>query len=486
MTEHTQQYNVLLAVPNIQLGELYSHALTESGHSVTTVNSAEEARAHLRSGPHDLAILAAAFDDEAGNRLAYDAMESPGKPEVIVLVQHPQIDEAVALAKAGAFDYLPLPVLASHLADLVLKAGSLATSRRHDTRAQSDFDEFMRAFLVSSVPAVQEMAILCRMVASRADACAVIVGEPGSGTNLVSRTIHWLSPQLHGPLVTANLVDAVPEALEDQLFGSAFPRREGMLTAATGGTLLLQELPGLPHSLQPRLLEVLETGTIRHEYGGGDWPFRARVLATAQPQIETLVAQNQFDSGLYYRLASIKVVVPPLRERPADIPRIAETILAQVAVDSGRLSLRLSGGALGDLVRHNWPGNLRELRNLLTRVALLCPNDAVTQDDLQRVAGSTWSARPSARTGSAYPPSSRSGTTRRSSAPAPMRGSGIVPANLDEPARAEVERIESALMASDGHRERAAAMLGMSRTTLWTRMCVLGIDHERFQRAKAQ
>ncbi len=482
MTGSTQQYNVLLVATAAYLDETWSPSLTGAGHSVATVFCVDEARARLRSETFDVVVVDADVDGGLGSRLASDLLRQSPRPEVILFAQRPKLDEAVALAKAGAFDYVAAPLSATQLVELVGKAGDLAATRQAQSGSQGGFDDFMRAFLVSSVPAVQEMASQCRMLAGRPEGAALVVGETGSGKRLVSRVIHWLGAHAQGPLISVNLVDAAPEDLEDRLFGTGTVGKEGLLLAATGGSLLLHEIGDLPATLQPRLYDVLESGVLVGSNGGPGRPVRTRVIATTSMDLEVQVDRDRFHAGLYFRLASVTVRVPPLRERAADIPRIAEAILAQVAADAGRPELRLSSAAMSELVRHRWPGNLREMRNVLTRIALLSPADLITPEELQRAGGTTWSHR---TTSSGSQAAVRPQGTRRTSSTQVPRVSGIVQANLDEAARAERDRIEAALAAAEGHRERAAALLGMSRTTLWTRMCVLGIDHECFRKNRA-
>jgi DNA-binding NtrC family response regulator len=483
MSGTTPQFNVLLVATAAHLDETWSPTLTGEGHSVSSVFCVDEARARLRMERFDVVVVDVSVDGGLGARLAHDLLGESSRPEVILVAVRPKLDDAVALAKAGAFDYVAAPLSAVQLAEMVRKAGQIAASRRDTSRSQGEFDDFMRAFLVSSVPAVQEMASTCRMISARPESSALVVGETGSGKNLVSRVIHWLSPQAQGPMIALNLVDATDD-LEDRLFGSSITGKDGLLLAATGGSLLLHEIGELPARLQPRLYDVLDSGVLVNDLGGPGRPVRTRLIATTTSDLEALVDREAFHGGLYFRLASVTVRVPPLRERAADVPRIAEAILAQVASDAGRPELRLSAAAVKQLVRYNWPGNLREMRNMLTRIALLCANDLVGPEDLMRAGGSSWPQRSATGTSSGTLSAVRVPGSRRTSSTQVPRVSGVVEANLDEPARAERERIEVALQAAEGHRERAAALLGMSRTTLWTRMCVLGIEPERYRRNK--
>lgn len=479
LTHHLQ---ILLVMADPKTADGVSAAMTSAGHSVSTVFSALEAKASIRRDAFDVMVTDAALEQSSdGVALAEEILAQPVHPQVIVLATKPDIQDAVALTKAGALDYQSYPISQEKLRS-VIEAATPASDLEDE---EEGFDDFLRAFMVSSVPAVQEMAALCRTVASKADATALIIGETGAGKGVVSRIIHWLSPQSRAPLVRINLVDIEPDSVERKLFGTG-SGEDGLLATARNGTLLIREFSEIAPELQTKLETLIETRNYRPIGGDTDQRFEGRLIATSTMTVEELVDEALVDPGLAYRLASVSIHVPPLRERMDDLTRITDAVLAQVASDASRPGLQLTSGARQLVLEHPWVGNLRELRNVLTRIALLCPNDEIDSDDLARALGfPSAESRRSHRSGIR----TRIRSTRRpnnSSVPVP-RISGLIAAALDESARAERERIEAALEAADGHRERAAAVLGMSRTTLWTRMRMLGIDYDRFHpRAKAQ
>ena len=483
MSRSSRHLQIVLVMEHAKEAVSFSLALTTAGHNVSTVLSLEEARAALRRDTFDAVVTDAMLErPRDGVAFAEEVLGSPSRPEVIVLARKPDVKEAVALVKAGAHEYETYPLSPDKLVGMVESACATLEGSDDD---EDGFDDFLRAFMVSSVPAVQEMSAICRTVASKADATALIVGETGSGKGVVSRIVHWLSAQSRAPLVRINLVDVAPEDIEQKLFGT-IDGEDGLLAAARGGTLLLREFSEIQPAMQSKLQTLLETRTYRPVEGVSDLRFQGRILATSIVGADDLVSQYMLDPGLAYRIGTVTIRVPPLRERIDDLPRITDAVLAQVASDASRPGLHLSPGARQLLFEHPWVGNLRELRNVLTRLALLCANDEIDADDLARALGF-----PSAESRRSHKSGVRSrvrGNTnprrpRNSSVPVP-RISGLIAAALDEPARAERERIEAALEATDGHRERAAAVLGMSRTTLWTRMRMLGIDYDRFHRPK--
>ncbi len=481
MSGRPNPLQIALVMDDPTTADAFSNALTSAGHTVSSVFSASEARTTLQRDVFDLLITDATLEgSDEGAALAEEVLAWPARPEVIVLAVKPDVKRAVALIKAGAKEYEPYPVSLERLLEMVNKTCDTLVNEVES----EGFNEFLRAFMVSSVPEVQEMAALCRTVASKSDATALIVGEAGAGKGVVSRIIHWLSPQSRSPLVRINMVDVDPSDVERKLFGT-YRGNDGLLAAANRGTLLLREISDTRPEVQRKLRTLLESRTYRPVGVSHKVTFRGRLLATSSVGADELVRDLGFESGLAYRLGTVSIRVPPLRERIEDLPRISEAVLAQVASDASRPGLRLSTGASQLLFEHPWAGNLREVRNVFTRLALLCPSDEIDADNLAKALGFP-SAESRRIHKSGVRARVRSGSTRRprnSSFPVP-RVSGLITAALDEPARAERERIEAALEATDGHRERAAAILGMSRTTLWTRMRMLGIDYGRFRRPK--
>jgi DNA-binding NtrC family response regulator len=483
------RYGVLIGIADPHIARLYSEALRAAGHAVRTVDSPADAASTLAREHCDVVLVDTTLGGRpAGLNLAHEILKDTRHPEVIVVSSFPNVSHAVAVAKAGAFDYLSAPVSVEHVVTVVADAGKLSRSRRNGTR-DKQLDGVAGAFLVSNVPAVQEMAALVRNAAASADSHAMVVGESGSGKDIVARLIHSLSAQSRAPLVIVNLVDVGPEQLEERLFGTAEAdgsfqegpsQRHGSFAVARGGTLVLRELSELPVELQPPVLQVLESRSFRPIRAASAVPFHARVIATTDRDTAALVNESALHPALFYRLANVTIRVPPLRERAADIPRLARAIMEQVASDAGRPGMVLGADAVSTLADYSWPGNLRELRNVLTRLALLSEDDLV---DAPAITGIIGTAGPRESGVLRLPRSSR--RAKASSLPAP-KISGIIAAALDEPSRLERERIEEALALCEGHRERAADSLGMSRTTLWTRMRLLGVDSERFRKRRAR
>lgn len=299
-------------------------------------------------------------------------------------------------------------------------------------------------------PAMMDFARL----AARSSCPVLLNGETGSGKTYLAKLIHHLSSRSRGPLVRVNCA-AIPEGLfEGEMFGhvrgaftDAREARAGVFEAATGGTLFLDELGELPLHVQPKLLTVLEESTVRRLGSTRSIPVDVRIVAASNCGLAAMVADRRFRGDLYYRCAVLEFTVPPLRARADEIPRIARYLLARIS-PPGR-SLRLSDEAAEALCGYSWPGNIRELENLLHQAVAVVRGDVVRGADLPpRLKG--WAP---ADLAGALASSARS---RRYSPPATQHQ--------------EMHQIHEALLAEGGNKTRAAERLGMSRTTLWTKL----------------
>jgi transcriptional regulator with PAS, ATPase and Fis domain len=302
------------------------------------------------------------------------------------------------------------------------------------------------------------MTRIVRLIESlqRSDATVLITGDSGTGKEVVARALHNASPRHGGPFVAVNCAAIPADLLESELFGhvrgsftGAVRDRVGRFEAARGGTIFLDEVGDMPPSLQVKLLRVLQDRSFERVGESNARPLEARVIAATNVELKEAIADGRFREDLFYRLRVVPIHIPPLSERPEDVEPLARHLLVRIAAREGR-AVRLSPDALSMLKRHLWPGNVRELENALEYAVALCQRQTVQVEDLpQEIAEVT-------------------GESRR----APVER----PRELDEPVDdAEAERIRAALEAHRGHHSRAAAELGISRTTLWRRMRALGM-----------
>ncbi len=298
--------------------------------------------------------------------------------------------------------------------------------------------------------------------AARREASVLLRGETGTGKELFARALHVLSPRADGPFVAINCAALPPTLLESELFGhvrgaftGAVRDQPGFFRSADGGTAFLDEVAEMPLDLQAKLLRVLETRTVIPVGGRDPVPVDARIVAATHQSLRAAVEAGRFRADLMYRLRVIPIFLPPLRARPADVSLLAQKIIEELNRQGGRQVARVAPAALAALTSYPWPGNVRELRNALEYAFVIGEGPVLVPSDLP-----SEIAEPSmAHDGLEAP---------RVNAPAPA-------SDQESP---EVARIRRALERAGGNRQRAAQMLGVSRTTLWRRLRELDIEPE--------
>ncbi|MCX7014834.1 MAG: sigma-54 dependent transcriptional regulator, partial [Candidatus Sumerlaeota bacterium] len=369
------------------------------------------------------------------------------------------IETAVEAMKRGAFDYLTKPIDNALLLQTLEKALNTRSSREADGAGPS----------TGSAQAASEATFLGRSVAVRAlleqvrraaavDSTVLLVGETGSGKELIARLLHESGPRAAGPFQAINCAALPAGLIESELFGyekgaftGAVAAKPGRLELAEGGTVFLDEIGEMPLELQPKLLRALEERTFERVGGVKTRSVDARVVAATNRELREMVAEGLFRDDLYYRLHVITLRLAPLRERKEDIPLLAEAFCARLAARFGRGAPRLSPEAAEALLRHDWPGNVRELQNLLERLMVLEPEDTITADAVARQLDAA--IRPLASASSLL--------------------KDQVGATSDA---LEAQMIRRALDEHAGNRTRAAARLGVSRRTLQLKMKKLGLQ----------
>ena len=407
--------------------ELVRDILEGAGHEVAEAGDGEEALAALERGGFQLVLTDQRMPRLDGLELVRRLRSLPAPPPVVVLTAHGTIPDAVEAVRLGAADYLtkPLPAPSALLAVVGRLLGG-----------EEGGEEF-----ITGDPRLLDLLAVVDRVADRT-VSVLITGESGTGKELIARRIHLRSRRAAGPFVAVNCA-ALPESLaESELFGhekgaftGADRRRAGRFEEADGGTLLLDEVGELTPSLQSKLLRALEERVVRPVGGGSDVPVDVRLVAATNRDLHEAVAAGGFRQDLYFRLAVVPVALPPLRERPGDIPLLARHLLAGLAGRHQLPPARLSAEAVTALQAHHWPGNVRELRNVLERALVVRGGGVLSPADLL-----------------------------------PGLGGESVPAvPLDREAR-EREAVLEALRRAGGNREEAARLLGVSVRTLYYRL----------------
>jgi DNA-binding NtrC family response regulator len=308
---------------------------------------------------------------------------------VILLTGHSSVETAVSAMREGAYDYVAKPVDPRRLRVLVEKAVEKVQVDREVTVLRRQLKETRGLGpLLGVSPAMQEVYRLIEMAAA-STAPVLILGETGTGKELVARTIHQLSPRARGPFVPVNC-SAIPETLlESELFGhekgaftGAMARRPGYFELADGGTIFLDEIAEMSSNLQAKYLRVLQDNQVRRIGSHEEIAVDVRVVCATNKDVVKAVQEGAFREDLYYRVNVLTIALPPLRRRPEDIPLLAETFMAEFNDKYARQARGIDDRAVKLLQEHSWPGNVRELRNVIERAVVSCEQSVITPDCL--------------------------------------------------------------------------------------------------------
>lgn len=376
---------VLVVDDEADIRELLGMTLTRMGLDAHCAGTTSEAYALLDKHEYELCLTDMRLPDGDGLAvLAYVAKHQPNLP-VAVITAHGSTENAVAALKAGAFDYLAKPVSLSQLRALVRSALKLSTPNRPgsgDAQQQSA----LPVLIGNSAVMQQTRALIDRL--ARSQAPIHVTGESGSGKELAARLIHLKGSRRDGPFVAVNC-GAIPETLmESEFFGyrkgaftGALADRDGFFQAANGGTLFLDEVADLPLQMQVKLLRVIQEKKVRKVGATGEDAVDVRIISATHRNLGDEVKGGAFRQDLYYRLNVIELKMPSLRELRDDIPLLAEAMLKRQCI--GREPPTLTPEARADLIAYDFPGNVRELENILERALALASGDEIGVDDLR-------------------------------------------------------------------------------------------------------
>jgi DNA-binding NtrC family response regulator len=348
------------------------------GFRVCTAGDATEAERVARARRPDMVVTDVVLPDRSGVELLRTLRGLEPSLPVILMTAHGTVDLAVEAIKAGAQDFLTKPLNYAQLQAL-LEAGRSSLRRRAQARelvTHLDENGGLGPWLRGG-PRMTEIFELVKLVASK-DTTALITGESGTGKELVARTIHELSARRKGPFVAVNTA-AMPESLiESELFGhergaftGAAATRVGMFELANGGTLLLDEIAEMPIALQPKLLRVLEERTLRRVGGSAEIKLDVRVIAATNREPQVSIAEGRLRHDLFYRLGVFAIELPPLRDRPEEIPLLTQHFIRRFNEKHGTEVEGVSEAALERMEQYGWPGNVRELSNVIERCAIV-------------------------------------------------------------------------------------------------------------------
>jgi two-component system response regulator PilR (NtrC family) len=446
-----RERQVLVVDDEPDIRELLELTLAKMGLGVVAVGSLAEARETLRNARFDLCLTDMRLPDGEGLDLVRHISGLAGDLPVAVITAHGSAENAVAALKAGAFDYVSKPVGLEQLRALVKSALSLPD--------QADPPARDLPLLGGSAPLAQVRELIAKL--ARTQAPVHVSGESGSGKELAARLIHGEGARRERPFVPVNC-GAIPETLmESEFFGykkgaftGAEQDRDGFFQAANGGTLFLDEVADLPLAMQVKLLRAIQEKRVRKVGATQEEPVDVRIISATHQNLARLVESGRFRQDLFYRLNVIELKMPPLRDCREDVPLIAASILERIARASGAAPARLSDAALAELAQYDFPGNIRELENVLERATALSGGAQIGPDDLM--------LRPVAA-------DEGGGRAAEGALGAPL------PEYLD---RVEREAILEALARTQFNRTAAAKLLGITFRTLRYRMQRLGITDE--------
>ena len=424
-------------------------ALRSEGYDVVSFETGTEAMDFLMNNPIDVIVTDVRLPDIDGISLI-KKISSTNDALVIVMTAFGTIKDAVEAMKLGAFDYITKPFSLEEFFLLIEKALDVKRLKEENIRLKKDLSRCYH--FPNIIGESHEMKKVCSLVerVAESDSIVLLLGESGTGKELIATTIHYQSKRKDKPLIKVNCA-AIPEGLiESELFGhekgaftGAIKRKPGRFELANGGTIFLDEIGDIPLSAQSKILRVIQERQFERVGGTETLNVDVRIIAATNKNLEEEVKKGNFREDLYYRLNVIPITLPPLRNRKEDIPYLIDIFLDKYKNKLSR-NIRFSKEAIDALLAYDYPGNIRELENIVERCVTLSTSDIIKKDDLP---------------------------------------SFIVKKQdnkhlflSDVAAEAEKEHIIRILKATKGNKTRAAEMLGVSRKTLWEKMKAYGIE----------
>ncbi|XXF75164.1 sigma-54 dependent transcriptional regulator [Myxococcaceae bacterium GXIMD 01537] len=429
--------------------------LTASGFDVDEASSLAEAQEQFRAVRPDAAVIDYKMQDGTALELMPRLRELDGSVPLIVLTGHGSIELAVRAVKEGAEQFLTKPVELAVLKVLLERLVERRLERKRQLAERASAEHERPDPFIGPSAALRALRQQAERVAD-SDSPVLLQGETGSGKSVLARWLHEHGPRGAAPFVDLNCAALSRELLDSELFGhekgaftGAVAVKQGLLEVADRGTLFLDEIGDMDVQVQPKLLKVLEEKRFRRVGDVKDRSVDVRLMAATHQDLSAAARDKRFRSDLYFRVSALILAVPPLRERPEDILPLARHFLAELGSRRGRGTVELRPDAEAALTRYPWPGNIRELRNVLERAMLLSGGGALSRGDLRFESSGENAADDTSHL------------------------------TLEEVERRHIER---ALKLEGGHVERAAQRLDIPRSSLYERLKRLGISRSSFQK----
>lgn len=455
MTAPARTGRLLVVDDEVELMTALKESLVDAGFQVEGFAKPTQALDALSANEFDLLLTDLMMPEIDGIQLLRQALAIDPNLVGIIMTGQGTIQTAVEAMKAGAFDYILKPFRLQQVLPVLDRAMEVRRLRLENVRLRRYVErltfESPRYEIVGQSPGVKKVLQMIEKVAGT-DATVLVRGESGTGKELVARAIHRNSPRRDKPMVTVNCATLQEHLLESELFGhekgaftGADKPKPGLFEVAEGGTMFIDEVAEMSPALQAKLLRVLEDGHYRRVGGTQERRADVRVVAATNKPLEEEQKSGRFRSDLFFRLNVIAIVLPPLRERREDIPLLIEHFLSTRQL--GRAPLSVDSAVRNILTRYDWPGNIRELANVIERAQILAEDGVITPDDLPE---NMLLTKPTARI--------------------------TAPASTDDLADLERRHVEVVLRKYGGNKVHAAKALGISRRTLYRIIERYGMD----------
>lgn len=425
-----------------RMTQILAMVLGRMGHEVTTFNDPKTFLDTAAS--FDLVLTDLKMPNHSGLDILHHVKQHHRLTQVIVMTAHGTVETAIEALKAGAFDYIQKPFDNQQVKNTITRALEVTRLQRENAHLRAQLEQTSEQ--VIAIDEVFQQVLNLAQRAARSNATVLITGESGTGKEVLARTIHIHSPRVAKPFVAVNCKALATGVLESELFGhqkgaftGATQHRKGLFEQANGGTLFLDEIGELDLNAQTKLLRVLQDGSIRPVGANRAIQVDARIVCATNRDLEAMVAEGTFREDLYYRLAVIPLHIPPLRARPKDIIPLARQFFLRINAQMGRDLKGWQPEVASFLLNHDWPGNVRQLENLIERAIVLTEGPWIEMDDF------LTSPRPH-------------------DMHAPMDVEETLQEYLD---RCTALKVRHTLSHCEGKRAQTASLLGVERTTLY-------------------
>ncbi len=457
---------VLIVDDERDIRELLTITLGRMGLLVDTASNVSEAKQRLAETNYALCFTDMRLSDGSGQEIIELIADKHPETPVAMITAYGNVDAAVDALKAGAFDFVSKPVDINMLRQLVQTALRLAEEKKAE-------NEGSEGRILGDSEAIKELRTTIVKLA-RSQAPVYISGESGVGKELVARLIHEQGPR-SGAFVPVNCGAIPTELMESEFFGhkrgsftGAQADKDGLFQTANGGTLFLDEVAELPLHMQVKLLRVIQEKAVRPIGGRSEVRVDVRILSATHKDLGKLVELGHFRQDLYYRINVIELRVPPLRDRREDVPKLAGHVLARLATESGNAPAKLTPEALSALLAYSFPGNVRELENVLERAVALCEDNTIQPGDLRLIPAPTSTPAPTGSPVSSFPDQDEQDEPENID---------VTEVGLDNyMSNLEREAIEKALQETRFNKTAAAKKLGITFRALRYKLKKLGID----------